>query len=181
MTFPPNRGRKVVFPLHGIRTHAKWQRAFVDVAQQHEIYCPLEKWDFGSFSLLPWQREAKVRWFRSSYYDLMDNRYAGLGDDNYPSAVAHSFGTYILCYALLKYRDISFDKIILCGSILPRSFPWTEIIERGQVLEIRNEYGVRDFWVKRVNWFVKGAGSSGWNGFDTQHERMILRGVSVPT
>jgi pimeloyl-ACP methyl ester carboxylesterase len=129
----------------------------------------LEKWNFGYFSiirfLLPWQREAKVRWFRSNYDDLIENRYAGLGPDNYPSVVAHSFGTYILGYALLKYRNIRLDKVILCGSILPRNFPWKEIIERGQVRELRNEYGVKDVWVRFVKWFVKGSGSSGENGF----------------
>jgi len=169
--------RKVVVPLHGIRTHAKWQRAFAEVAQQHDFYCPLEKWDFGKLSLLrfllPWQRQAKIRWFRSTYNDLMEDRHASLGDNNYPSAVAHSFGAYILGYALLKYRNIKFDKVVLCGSILPRSFPWKDIIERGQVSEVRNEYGVKDIWVKLVKWFVKGAGSSGQNGFRNEDDRVI--------
>jgi pimeloyl-ACP methyl ester carboxylesterase len=160
---------KVVCPLHGIRTHAEWQRTFSDVAHQHNIYCPLDKWSFGRFSLirflLPWQREAKIRWFRSTYDDLMDSRAAALGGNNRPSVVAHSFGTYILGYALLKYKNIRLDKIILCGSILPRNFPWQEIIERGQVRALRNEYGVKDVWVKFVRWLVKGSGSSGQNGF----------------
>jgi pimeloyl-ACP methyl ester carboxylesterase len=99
---------------------------FAEVAQQHGFYCSLEKWNFGNFwlirFLLPWQREAKIRWFRSNYNDLMADRYAGLGDGNYPSVVAHDFGTYILGYALLRYRNIKLDRIILCGSILPRSF-----------------------------------------------------------
>jgi pimeloyl-ACP methyl ester carboxylesterase/SAM-dependent methyltransferase len=168
-TFTPKLDRKVVIPLHGIRTHAEWQRAFVDVAQKHNLYCPLEKWNFGRFSLirflLPRQREAKIRWFRSAYDDLNDSRDAALGDNNLPSLVAHSFGTYIVGYALLKYKNIRFDKIILCGSILPTDFPWKTIIDRGQVRELRNEYGVKDFWVRRVNWFVNKAGSSGQSGF----------------
>jgi serine/threonine-protein kinase len=166
---PSDTRRKVVFPLHGIRTYADWQLAFVTVAQQHNLYAPLEKWNFGYFSifrfLLPRQREAKIRWFRSNYDDLIDNTYAGLGPDNCPSVIAHSFGTYILGYALLKYRNIRLDKVILCGSILPRNFPWQELIERGQVRELRNEYGVKDSWVRFAKWFVKGSGSSGQNGF----------------
>jgi hypothetical protein len=66
---------------------------------------------------------------------------------------------------LLKYKNIRFDKVILCGSILPKTFPWQDIIDRGQVRELRNEYGVKDIWVNLVALFIKGAGSSGRDGF----------------
>ncbi len=147
---------KVIVPLHGIRTHAAWQRALADVAQENGLVCPLEKWSFGYFSLLrfifSWQREAKVRWFRTNYQDLLSDRRLALNDNNRPSIVAHSFGTYILGYSLIKYRNIKLDKVILCGSILPNDFPWHEIIERGQVGSVRNEYGVKDIWVRLVRW-----------------------------
>jgi hypothetical protein len=46
-------------------------------------------------------------------------------------------------------------------------------MERGQVTEVRNEYGVKDLWVGLVKWFVKGAGSSGRDGFNVQDDRVI--------
>jgi Carboxypeptidase regulatory-like domain len=86
--------------------------------------------------------------------------------------VAHSFGTYILGYTLLRFDFIRFNKVILCGSILPRDFPWDQLIARGQVQAVRNEFGVRDPWVKWVRWFVRGTGPSGAVGFTCQHPRL---------
>jgi hypothetical protein len=173
------KGQPVVIPLHGIRTHAEWQRAFAEVAHQNNFACPLVKWSFGYFPLvrfvIPSQREAKIRWFRSAYGDLINDRRFIIAKDDTPSIVAHSFGTYILGYSLLRYSDLKFDKIILCGSILPRNFPWDKILERGQVNYVRNEYGIKDVWVRLVEWFIRGTGTSGWNGFAISHERLIQK------
>jgi hypothetical protein len=66
---------------------------------------------------------------------------------------------------MLKYREIKFDKIILCGSILPRDFDWHYLFVRDQVGRVRNEYGVYDFPVKVCPFFVRGTGWSGRSGF----------------
>ena len=166
---------KVIFPLHGIRTHGRWQDALSDVATNWE--CRRAEWNFGWFSIFrflsPWSREAKVRWFRKTYRDEVIRSKLELKEKDYPSVVAHSFGTYILGNALLKYKDIRFDKVVLCGSILPIDFPWDEIINRGQVQMVRNEYGVKDVWVHRVGWFVPQTGRSGIEGFNRTHERVF--------
>ena len=166
---------RVVFTLHGIRTHAAWQRAFAEVAANANWRCRLDRWNFGYFSLLrfllPGQRRTRVKWFRRTYHDEVHDRDLRL-DDNQPSIVAHSFGTYILGNALLSYDNLRFDKIILCGCILPTNFPWHELIDRGQVQAVRNEYGTRDLWTGIVSWFVRGAGASGIHGFTCTHERL---------
>jgi serine/threonine-protein kinase len=174
---------KVVIPLHGIRTHAEWQRAFVTLTQETNLenlrerlpdvfYCPFDEWSFGYFwlpsFLSPRKREQKNKWFRYEYDRLLESKHAEIKNTNYPSIVAHSFGTYILGHALIKYEYIKFDKLIFCGSILPRSFPWKTLIDRGQVSKIRNEYGTKDIWVRCAGWFIKRAGSSGYNGFDVE-------------
>jgi hypothetical protein len=160
---------KVVFPLHGIRTRAEWQKEFSDLAHTAEWDCRLAEWFFGKFSVLqffwPFSREAKVRWFRATYDRELNCRDLKLVRNQYPSVTAHSFGTYILGYALLRYEYIRFNKVILCGSILPRDFPWDKLIERGQVQAVRNEYGVKDFWANRVGQFVPNTGRSGSVGF----------------
>jgi hypothetical protein len=132
----------------------------------------LKPWYFGNFGtvlfLLSPARAQKLRWFRDTYEFEIKNKDVGLGEGELPSIVAHSFGTYILGHALLKYPFIRFDKVLLCGSILPRDFPWTALIERGQVQAVRNEYGTQDIWSNFVSWFVRGSGPSGIRGF-TSH------------
>ncbi len=167
---------KVICPLHGIRTLAVWQRGFSDLASTRGWVCRLDRWSYGRFSLLafltPWTREAKRHWFRLQYNAEINVRHLKIEQGQTPSVVAHSFGTYILGYTLLQFDFIRFNKVILCGSILPEDFPWDKLIERGQVQAVRNEYGVRDPWVKRVRWFVRGTGPSGASGFTCQHDRL---------
>lgn len=166
---------KVVFPLHGIRTQAAWQRAFADVAQDAGWKCRLNEWYFGNFPiyqfLLPWSRAAKVSWFRETYNKEVKHLGIVLNSNKYPSVIAHSFGTYILGNAMLKYDYLRFNKVILCGSILPRDFPWSELIQQGQVQAVRNEYGVRDIWASCVGLFINQTGASGTKGFTCNHER----------
>jgi hypothetical protein len=172
----PGRSSGVVFGLHGIRTHAGWHRALYEVLTNEAWQVRTDRWFFGSFSLLqfltPWARSAKVKWFRKAYDDETKDRRVRHSEREYPSIVAHSFGTFILGNAMLKYDWLRFDKIILCGSILPVDFPWDKLIERGQVQSVRNEHGVKDIWVRLVGWVVADTGPSGHKGFICTHERL---------
>jgi hypothetical protein len=167
---------KVICPLHGIRTLAVWQKGLSDLASTQGWACRLDRWSYGRFSMLafftPWTREAKLNWLRRQYDAEIHDRRLMIEQGQTPSVVAHSFGTYILGYTLLRFDFIRFNKVILCGSILPRDFPWDRLIERGQVQAVRNEYGVRDPWVKRVCCFVRGTGPSGASGFTCKHDRL---------
>jgi serine/threonine-protein kinase len=164
--------QQLVVALHGIRTQAAWQRAFAEVAGMAGLGALVDRWNFGYFSsirfLMPWARLAKVRWFRETYQTEFKDRGSerSLGA---PSIVAHSFGTYILGNALLRYPYLKFDKVLLCGSILPVDFPWDRLIERGQVQSVRNEFGREDVWTRAVGWFVAGTGPSGLIGFSARH------------
>lgn len=170
------RPLKVICPLHGIRTLAVWQKVLSDLAGSRGWASRLDRWSYGRFSLLafltPWTRDAMVNWLRRQYDAEIHDRRLDIEQGQTPSVVAHSFGTYILGHTLLRFDFIRFNKVILCGSILPRDFPWDKLIERGQVQAVRNEYGVRDPWVKGVRCFVRGAGPSGASGFTCQHDRL---------
>jgi serine/threonine-protein kinase len=161
-------GHKAV-ALHGIRTHAAWQRAFSEVAHEAGIDVRMDKWNFGYFSvfrfLSPWSRQARVSWFREAYEAEFG---VNEGSVLAPSIVAHSFGTYILGNAMLRYPYLRFERVLLCGSILPVDFPWDEIIARGQVRHVRNEYGSHDLATRIVGWFIPGTGPSGIDGFTAQ-------------
>jgi hypothetical protein len=64
-----------------------------------------------------------------------------------------------------KYPDIRFDKVILCGSILPVDFDWSNLFHRDQVNFVRNEYGRQDYWASIVGCFIPNTGASGTDGF----------------
>jgi serine/threonine-protein kinase len=175
-TRAPVKLSEIVVTLHGIRTHAKWQRTFTEVAARAGLQCRLDRWNFGYFSILkfmaPWSRAAKVDWFRNTYHDEFGEQAMSALSSDRPSIVAHSFGTYVLGNALLRYPYLRFNKVLLCGSILPRDFPWDVLIDRGQVQAVRNEYGARDVWTRLAQWFVPGTGPSGLVGFSNTHERL---------
>lgn len=153
----------VVITIHGIRTTGDWQREFTDVLTQHGFrHVPLGFGFFKAVSLLmPWSRARKVEWFRRIYSDKFANA------ERLPSVVAHSFGSYIVTKAMLKYDDIRFDKVILCGSIVSRKYPWSTVLtQRNQADAVLNEAGGRDMWAGLVEWLVSDAGSSGVSGFE---------------
>ncbi len=167
---------RIVVTLHGIRTHAKWQRSFSEVASEHNLACRLDRWNFGYFStlrfLIPWTRWSRIAWFRRTYQEEFPELVLNRASRELPSIVAHSFGTYILGYALLRYPYLRFNKVILCGSILPTNFPWATVLARGQVQAVRNEYGAEDTWTGIVDLFVPGTGASGIVGFSSSHPRL---------
>jgi hypothetical protein len=171
---------RVLFGLHGIRTHAEWCRALYEVAPEDGWQVRMDRWNFGYFSLLqfllPWARSAKVKWFRKTYREECQDKEVHLEKKQLPCIVCHSFGTLILGRALLRYRSLRFNKVILCGSILPVDFPWGELIERGQVQAVRNEFGVKDIWTGLAGWCVPGTGPSGRRGFMCVHKRLEQEG-----
>ncbi|MFL6390100.1 MAG: hypothetical protein ACJ71U_21680 [Terriglobales bacterium] len=134
---------------------------------------PCRLWDYGYYNgirfFMGWPNKAMIEEFLEVYT-------AAIGQKEYdidlsdpgkrPSVVAHSFGTYILGYSMLKYKEIKFDKIILCGSILPTDFDWFTLFARDQVSRVKNEFGLRDIWAGMVGRFVAGTGNSGRRGFE---------------
>lgn len=155
----------VVVSLHGIRTTGRWQKELTDVLTRSGYrHVPLDFGFFGALSLLwPASRARKVEWFHALYSE----KFASL--PTRPSLVAHSFGTYIVTEAIRKYADIAFDRVILCGSIVKRDYPWSQIIfQRRQVSRVLNEGGGRDVWVRMAEAFVVDAGTSGVHGFDDE-------------
>lgn len=64
-----------------------------------------------------------------------------------------------------KYEGLIFDKVILCGSILPPDFDWATILGRGQVNQVRNEFGLQDVWSSMAHLAVRDTGASGVRGF----------------
>lgn len=155
------RPKTVVMIIHGIRTVAPWMD---DVA--HELTAAgfhAETLDYDVFGAtqLAWprSRRGKVDWLRREYERVCERN-----GDQVPSIVAHSFGTYLVANALRIYK-LKFDRVVFCGAIVSRTYPWKSMVKAGLVKGVLNDYGKQDFWAWIVGWFVKDAGSSGYKGF----------------
>lgn len=167
LIYPP-----IVISVHGIRTAARWQKSLADTLGLHLI--KHRAYDFGHYGLFRfgWNpaRRRKINEFYDFYGNVLREQGTGIDEADFrrrPSIIAHSFGSYIVGYAMQKYPDIRFDKIILCGSILPVDFDWSTLFDRDQVNFVRNEYGVRDFWASMVGNFIRDTGASGTEGFQS--------------
>jgi pimeloyl-ACP methyl ester carboxylesterase len=79
--------------------------------------------------------------------------------------IAHSFGSYILSEILLDHPDIEFEKIILCGSIIPRNYEWDKHARGMRKNSILNDVGTTDIWPIFATCGSLGYGSSGRRGF----------------
>jgi len=160
-----------VLTLHGIRTRGVWQKNIVPALNSAGFSTvPL---DYGSFwalqLLVPRLRAHKVEWFKQEYTRHVMEKGA------VPSIVAHSFGTYIVARALVRYPEICFERIIFAGSIVPRDFPWADHIP-SQVTAVLNDCGDQDIWSAVAPWMIRDAGRSGKSGFlDTAEGKVINR------
>lgn len=83
--------------------------------------------------------------------------------------IAHSFGSYILSKVLSSCPDISFEKIILCGCIIPTTFPWAKHTRGMPKRSIINDVGTRDFYPVLATFSSVGYGASGRKGFQSPH------------
>jgi pimeloyl-ACP methyl ester carboxylesterase len=84
--------------------------------------------------------------------------------------IAHSFGTYICGWALEKFQDLRFERIVLVGSVLPTTFNWRAVYRRKprRFEEVRNEIGMCDLVVWLVMWMqviARDLGVAGLRGF----------------
>jgi formylglycine-generating enzyme required for sulfatase activity/pimeloyl-ACP methyl ester carboxylesterase len=163
-------GRPFVITMHGIKTRGTWQK---DLASElSDAGFPNRAIDYDNFRALqliyPPSRRKKIEWFREMYAQICRER----GIER-PSVVAHSFGTYLVARAIQIY-GLKFDRVIFCGSIVRRDFPWTEVFKKGHVRAVLNDFGGLDVWAWVVKYFVSDADQSGRYGFkDTAGGDMV--------
>ena len=80
------------------------------------------------------------------------------------SYIAHSFGSYILCYLLRRRYHLRTHRLILCGSVLPRTFKFSGFEGRfdGPVI---NDIGTKDYWPFVASCVTFGYGTIGTFGY----------------
>ncbi len=87
-------------------------------------------------------------------------------DEDRPSLIAHSLGTYLIACMLLRYRTVAFNVLIFNGCVVRRSFPWKELESR--FARVINEVGGLDFvpyLAPSLGWTVPNMGAAGALGF----------------
>lgn len=168
----------LVLSTHGIRTDAKWQKPLAEVLNDHGMR--FRQHDYGKYGLHRFLNRWSNAKMVEAYYCFYQQKVLEAGNTvdlndpaKRPSIIAHSFGTFLVGYSLLKYDDIRYDKIILCGCILPRDFDWWTLFARDQVNQVRNEYGLKDYWTKVAPFAVHNSGDSGAFGFTFRSPSLI--------
>lgn len=161
----------VITSLHGFKSHGKWQTKFAETISNEGIHVATFDYGYQLFQcLIPGFKCRLINEFYTQYSRLINDKRHNIDNSNTQkraSIVVHSLGSYILCHAMLKYPDIKFDKIIICGSIVHKDFDWDLLVKRNQVFYIKNEFSKSDKivrWGKVLSLF--NAGKSGWKGFD---------------
>lgn len=162
----------VVISLHGVKTRGTWQKRLTSSLNAAGfVHEPLDYGYFPALQLLfPGQREKKTDWFLEEY-TRMREQHSG----RKPSVIAHSFGTYIVANCMEKYPDVEFDRIIFCGSIVRRDYPWSSRVKAGSVSKVLNDFGRLDCWARIGQWFVRDAGPSGLTGFDDEADGAVVQ------
>jgi hypothetical protein len=171
---PPHFERKdqVVFVLHGIRAANRgWvqqlDERIIKSLPNAEVVTP----GYGYLSALefvvPFLHRRPIRKFQQLYSDYFVQN---------PGAkfhfVGHSNGTYILGQSLKSLTAMHFDRVFLAGSVLPRDFPWRELMSGTppQVNILRNDCANSDWPVGFLCSGLTGLarrdiGTGGYEGF----------------
>ncbi len=159
----PPRKKEIVLLLHGIRTFANWQpmvkRVLGEIPNFEVVGIKFGYLDILRFWFPFWTRQASIDDIRHE----IQNAKVAHPDANI-SVIAHSFGTYAISQILLDDPVLKFHRMVLSGSIVPRSYRW-EYVRQKLATDVLNDYGTRDIWpvlAKSLSWFY---GDTGRHGF----------------
>jgi hypothetical protein len=132
----------IVIPIHGIRDDGGWFEVFRR-ALSDKPYIEVRPGGYGYFHVAKFFSErARRRVFDRVVQTLRD----GQGQNRVVSVVCHSFGTYCVTKAILENADIRLYRLVMCGSIVPRLFPWNNVPAALPPGRIINDCGNNDSW-----------------------------------
>jgi len=155
---------RVIILVHGIHTNGSWQQ---DVQEQMFGIPCLRVQELGyelvtGFHFALFSRSGPINKIHNEIRTIQrEEPLAKI------SVIAHSFGTYIISKILEKDQNIRFEKIITCGSVIPRNFNWQKHAPHTNSINIINDVGTKDLWPVIANCSTLGYGASGNQGFRT--------------
>ena len=155
--------QEVILLIHGIRTFASWQplvkRLLEEIPGTRVVPIKYGYLDAFRFWFPLRTRQAPIDDIRR---EIQNARAAN--DDSRISVIAHSFGTYAISQILLENPDLRLERLILLGSIVPRSYRWDYVRSR-LATDVVNDYGTRDIWPVLAKCLSWGYGDTGRHGF----------------
>lgn len=167
--------KTIVVLIHGIRTAAWWQSRVATVFEgaPDVKVIPLK---YGYFDLVRFLCPFGV--CRRAPIERLRKQLEGIRQ-KYPGhrlvVFAHSYGTYALSKILMENPYFTFDRVVLCGSIISEGYDWNRV--DNQILfadkrdAIINECGTRDIWpvlAKSVSWGYGASGTYGFGAFNVR-------------
>ncbi len=166
---------KIVILIHGIRTAAWWQTRVASIIEDNTeaTAIPLK---YGYFDTLRFLCPFGI--CRRGPIERLRKEIEGIREQ-YPGqpliVLAHSYGTYAFTKILMENPHFKFERVMLCGSIVPETYDWGRVDDQLTLENKReaivNDCGLRDVWpviAKSVTW---GYGASGTYGFGTFNVR----------
>jgi hypothetical protein len=166
----------IVVLLHGIRTHAEWQK----LLSRELVLGGLAPYpiSYGFLNLVrflwPSSRRKVYEWFQKEILSLKPRLIEG----DRVSIVAHSFGTLIVGRSIadpdLPEFPVSLDRVIFCGAILPSDRDTAEAITK-RCQSLLNDFSKRDIWARASRWVVSEAGDAGFRGFQTDQTKLLQK------
>ncbi|MFO1417957.1 MAG: macro domain-containing protein [Methylotetracoccus sp.] len=164
-----------VFMVHGIRTAGDWMEKVGRILREADLSTNPVPVGYGFFDVLSFL--LPVGWIRNHLIDRIGRelvRCHNLATTKKLSIVAHSFGTFLIAYALKRNPNVKVNCVVLCGSVVPGGFDWSlldgqlsDIDYRYPGFRILNDCGWRDIWPVFAQTFTWGFGSSGRFGFQS--------------
>lgn len=152
----------VVLLIHGIQTDGAWHN-LVEKELSTLAHTNVEGLGYNFVSPLQLVSPVRSTPINKITQDIRDAK--AMEPNAQFMVIAHSFGSYILSRILATSPDISFSRIILCGCIIPISYPWGLYTKNMEKKSILNDIGTRDLYPVVATCASFGYGSSGRKGF----------------
>ncbi len=169
-----SRPIEIILLVHGIRTFAWWQPMVKRVLEGIPNVAVWEC-EYGYFNVFRFwcpffTRRAPLEEVRAELEK------AQTAISAYPDArlsvIAHSYGTYIITELLSSKLDLKLHRILLCGSIVRRRYPWHAVSNRigahptiAGKKNVINDYGLQDVWPVLAKCLSWGYGDTGRHKF----------------
>lgn len=145
--------KKLVILLHGIRDQGPWMEMVKARLEGPDVFVqPIDYEFFDAVHFI-------TGWGTRAALDHVTERVRDTAADH-PGVeltiIAHSFGTFLISKILLKYPDIHCARVVFCGAVVSKRFPFRRIPCRPIIV---NECGDCDIWP------VVAQGFSLWNSY----------------
>jgi len=131
---------KTVFLLHGIRDSGKWITEYKKVFTNNNdnAIAAISK-HIGWISPLDFLFPGQV--YADNELDILSILERMKGHE--VTVVAHSYGAWFISHLLLRHSEVHIKNLIMCNSVVPKNFKWSEMDNVETILSI---CGNRDIW-----------------------------------